>query len=168
LINWRLLPYIILTISGLAPSSTMDTPTIVNGLGYGRLKANAMQILNVTWGVTACVFAYLGKDKWGRRGPKVVFGLLLWWGFTYLELESEPLYLHSLKDPINGSWMALNACSVGERSITLAIFIMSANTLGIIGSQLFQAKNALLYRVGWTIIVALVSLAVVFAVVANV
>jgi len=86
----------------------------------------------------------------------------------YLELESEPLYSHSLKGPVNGSWMALNARSAGERSITLAIFIMSANTLGIIGSQLFQAKDAPLYRVGWTIIVALVSLAVVSAVVANV
>jgi hypothetical protein len=70
-----------------------------------------------------------------------------------LELESELLYSHSLKDPVTGS---------------LAIFIMSANTSGIIGSQLFQAKDAPLYRVGWTIIVALVSLAVVSAVVANV
>jgi len=51
------------------PDESRNTPTIVSGLGYGRLKANAMvsigqwlqQILNVTWGVTACVFAYSGK-----------------------------------------------------------------------------------------------------------
>jgi hypothetical protein len=45
---------------------------------------------------------------------------------------------------------------------------MSANTSGIIGSQLFQAKDAPLYRVGWTVIIALVSLAVVSASFANI
>jgi hypothetical protein len=64
--------------------------------------------------------------------------------------------------------MALNARSAGERSITLAIFIMSANTSGIIGSQLFQAKDGPLYPVGWTAIVALVSVGLVAAAVANV
>lgn len=64
--------------------------------------------------------------------------------------------------------MALNARSAGERSITLAVFIMSANTSDIIGSQLFQTKDAPLYRVGWTVIVALVSLAVASAIVANI
>jgi hypothetical protein len=63
--------------------------------------------------------------------------------------------------------MAMNARSAGERSITLAIFIMSANTSGIIGSQMFQAKDGPLYPVGWSVIVALASLALVATVVAN-
>jgi hypothetical protein len=64
--------------------------------------------------------------------------------------------------------MAMNTRSAGERSITLAIFIMSANTSGIIGSQMFQAKDGPLYSVGWTAIVALASLALVATVIANV
>lgn len=70
--------------------------------------------------------------------------------------------------PINGSWMAMNAKSAGERSITLAIMIMSANSGGIIGSQYFRAGDAPLYEFGWTLIVAMVSVAFVCTIWANV
>lgn len=73
----------------------------------------------------------------------------------------------SVLDPVNGSWMALNAGSAGERSITLAILIMSANTSGIVGSQLFQQQDGPRYRTGWTAILGLVTAAVVSAVAAN-
>ncbi|KAL9096526.1 MAG: hypothetical protein Q9165_001523 [Trypethelium subeluteriae] len=71
-------------------------------------------------------------------------------------------------DPVNGSWMALNARSAGERSITLAVFIMSANCSGIIGSQLFQQSDGPLYRTGWTVIIAVASVALFFTIWANV
>jgi hypothetical protein len=64
--------------------------------------------------------------------------------------------------------MALNARSAGERSITLAIFIMSANCSGIIGSQLFQQDDKPLYRMGWTVVVSIISVALFFTVFANV
>jgi hypothetical protein len=61
--NWRLIPHILLTISGLAPSSVMwnYAPTLIRGYGYGRLRSNAMVsigqwcslILTVTWGFLA-------------------------------------------------------------------------------------------------------------------
>jgi hypothetical protein len=63
--------------------------------------------------------------------------------------------------------MALNTLSAGERSVTMAILIMSANTAGIIGSQLFQQQDAPLYRTGWTVILSLVSLSLLCSVVAN-
>lgn len=64
--------------------------------------------------------------------------------------------------------MALNAQTAGERSVTMAIFIMAANTSGIIGSQLFQQNDGPLYPIGWTAILALVSLSLACSVVANV
>lgn len=70
-------------------------------------------------------------------------------------------------DATHGAWMALNAKSAGERSVTLAIFIMSANIAGIIGSQIFQAKDAPLYYTGWTVIMALVSVAFLSSIIAN-
>ena len=70
-------------------------------------------------------------------------------------------------DPTNGSWMALNASTAGERSLTMAVLIMSANTAGIVGSQIFQQADRPLYRTGWTVIVSLVSLALVASVFAN-
>jgi MFS transporter, ACS family, DAL5 transporter family protein len=63
--------------------------------------------------------------------------------------------------------MSLNAQSAGERSITMAILIMSANTSGIVGSQLFQQQDAPLYRTGWSVIIALVTIALTAAGVAN-
>ena len=69
---------------------------------------------------------------------------------------------------MNGSWMSLNAKSAGERSVTLAVFIMSANTAGIIGSQLFRSQDAPLYRGGWTAILSLVSVSLVMSIAANV
>lgn len=49
----------------------------------------------------------------------------------------------------------------------MAIIIMSANTGGIVGSQIFQAKDGPLYPVGWSVILALVTLGLVASVVAN-
>jgi hypothetical protein len=44
------------------------------------------------------------------------------------------------------------------------MFIMSANCSGIVGSQLFQAKDAPHYRTGWTVIVCLISFAISLAI----
>jgi hypothetical protein len=63
--------------------------------------------------------------------------------------------------------MALNARSAGERSITMAIFVTGANLAGIIGSQIFQAEDAPVYRTGWTVIMVLVSLSLCSVIVAN-
>ncbi|KAF4470509.1 nicotinamide mononucleotide permease [Fusarium albosuccineum] len=181
--NWRLIPHIILTIAGLAPANTMSSysPTLVRSFGYERLKSNALVsigswiliVSNLTWG-------YLG-DKLRLRGPLVTLGLLMFWAFALgdrLLIESTnghkrfALLTCTLGfgwqwHPLNGSWMALNAGSAGERSITMAILIMSANASGIIGSQLFQQKDAPLYRTGWTVIVATASLGLVASFVAN-
>lgn len=37
-------------------------------------------------------------------------------------------------DPVHASWVSLNAKSAGERSVTTAIFIIAANTFGVISS----------------------------------
>jgi len=64
--------------------------------------------------------------------------------------------------------MALNSMTAGERSITMAILIMSANSSGIIGSQYFQQQDGPLYRTGWTVIISMISLALVASAVANI
>lgn len=184
LTNWRLIPHVLLTISALSPASTMMSyaPTLVASFGYGKLRANAMAsigawillVTNITWGFVS--------DKYKRRGPMVFLGLLIYWGLQLgnrLAVTSKNAHLRfgllvvsiafgSNWHPVNGSWMASNAKSAGERSITLAIFIMSANTSGIVGSQLFQAKDSPLYKTGWTAILALVSVGLVMSAIANV
>ncbi|CAK7221697.1 hypothetical protein SEUCBS140593_004654 [Sporothrix eucalyptigena] len=184
LTNWRLIPHILLTISTLSPSSTMMSyaPTLVASLGYSNLTANAMAsigawmllITNITWGFVS--------DRTKRRGIMVFLGILIFWGLTLgnrLIIHSKNNHLRfgilvasiafsSPWHPVNGSWMASNARSAGERSITLAIFIMSANASGIIGSQVFQAKDKPLYKTGWTAILSLVTVGLFMSAYANV
>lgn len=45
--------------------------------------------------------------------------------------------------------------------------IMAANCGGIVGSQIFQAEDKPLYYTGWTVIIALISVGVVMATLAN-
>ena len=70
-------------------------------------------------------------------------------------------------DPVHGSWMALNTKSAGERSVTMAIFIMAANCSGIASGQIFQAHDAPRYQTAWSVTVALSCFAVVCSVLTN-
>ncbi|KAM0343595.1 hypothetical protein ACHAPU_008346 [Fusarium lateritium] len=181
--NWRLIPHILLTVSALAPATTMGSysPTLVRSFGYGRLESNALVSIG-SWAsvFTNLLWGYLG-DKLQMRGPLVTLGMFMFWVFViadrvlvFSQDGHKRFALLALTSacgwiwhPLNGSWMALNAGSAGERSITMAILIMSANTSGIIGSQLFQEEDGPLYKNGWTAIVGLVSFGLFMSVIAN-
>lgn len=181
--NWRLIPHIIATVAGLSPMSALMAygPRFVGEWGFGRLRANAMMsigpsvglFLTIAWGILA--------DKFGYRGLVAFAGMSIWWLFLFISrllvnssngaarfgVLTVAAAFGGTWHPVNGSWMALNAPTAGERSITMAILIMSANSAGIIGSQLFQAGDAPLYLVGWTMIVLLVSFGLVAMISAN-
>ncbi|KAG7128384.1 hypothetical protein HYQ45_011968 [Verticillium longisporum] len=93
--------------------------------------------------------ARLNADKLGVRGPFVSLGFLLGFAFNIgnrilVESTNSNLKFGILVcsiafswpwHAINGSWLALNAKTAGERSITMALHIMAANCSGIIGKQ---------------------------------
>lgn len=70
-------------------------------------------------------------------------------------------------DPINASWVSINAKTPEERTISMAIVVMCANLAGIIGSQLFQSQDAPYYPHGWNAIAGCVAVALFFSWVAN-
>ncbi|KAJ0164655.1 putative transporter [Colletotrichum tanaceti] len=183
LTNWRLIPHVIFTICGLAPSSTLGSyaPSLVNSMGFERLQSNAMVSIgswlllpiNLLWGFTA--------DKTGVRGPWVFLGLFIFWGFNLGNMllidagRTKRFAMLTLSTafsfpwhPVNGAWVSANAKSAGERSITMAILIMAANCSGIVGKQLFREEDAPKYRKGWTIITGLTTAAVACSIWANV
>lgn len=63
LTNWKLIPHIILTISGLAPVAVLGSygPSLIVGFGFGRLQSNALSSIgawlllfaNLLWGYLA-------------------------------------------------------------------------------------------------------------------
>ncbi|PKS08524.1 hypothetical protein jhhlp_004909 [Lomentospora prolificans] len=183
LTNWRLLPHIGFTIVGMAPASAFGSyaPSLVAGFGFGKLRSNALasvgfwilMFFNLFWGWAA--------DKIRVRGPMVTLGFILGLGFNI----GNRVLVHSTDSnlryailtlsiafawpwhAVNGSWLAMNAKSAGERSITLAIHIMAANCAGIVGKQLFRSEDAPLYPRGFMTIAALTGSGVILSLLAN-
>ncbi|OHW89512.1 alternative sulfate transporter, partial [Colletotrichum incanum] len=180
LTNWRLIPHLIISILGLAPSAAVGAyaPSLVNAFGFGRLRSNAMTSIGY-WGL-ALVNILAGWAVLRARGPVMAFALMLALVFNIgnrvlvtsrdKNLRFAMLLLSiSVSTPwldaINGSWLSLNARSAGERSITLAIYIMAANCNGIIGPQLFRAGDGPYYPKGFSYIVGFLAAAFVLSLV---
>jgi hypothetical protein len=77
------------------------------------------------------------------------------------------LLTNDATDPVNGSWVSLNAETAGERSISMAVHIMAANCGGIVGKQIFREEDAPVYRQGWRLVVILTSVAAICSLLAN-
>lgn len=182
--NWRLIAHVVATVCGLAPGSALMAygPRLVIEWGYGRLQSNAMVSIGPSIGLLLCIAWGMLADRFQKRGAVALAGLFVWWLFLLIGRllvysDNGPAHFAAFAiaiafqgtwHPVNGSWMALNAPTAGERSITMAILIMSANSAGIIGGQLFQSGDAPLYPIGWTAIVCLTSVALLAMVGANV
>ncbi|KAH8808667.1 alternative sulfate transporter [Xylogone sp. PMI_703] len=180
--DWRIYPHLLMTICALGPSGVFWSyaPTLVHLFGYPALKSNALVSVGGWILLVTNISAGFIADRVKRRGPVVLGFLVIWWAFalgnlilalndsthkvTRYAILTLAIGFSSPWHAVNGSWLALNARSPGERSIRMAMFIMSANCSGIVGSQLFQAKDAPKYHTGWTVIVCLVSTGIVFAI----
>ncbi|CAG9984587.1 unnamed protein product [Clonostachys byssicola] len=173
-------------------------PTLVQGFGFGRLESNLLVsvgywillfvILLWGWASTRAVcivgsdyavyFQCTGMPRSSihthlanfRFSPKVVNRCIITSQSAILRyvILAATIAISWPWHPVNGSWLSLNAKTPGERSVTMAIHIMSANCAGIVGGQLFRSEDKPLYRNGWTVIVCLSAASVAFALVANV
>ncbi|CAH0042809.1 unnamed protein product [Clonostachys rhizophaga] len=182
--NWKLIAHVMTTLGSLSAIASLASfgPSIVASYGYKAIEANAMNSIGYWILIPVTLLWGWAADKWGKRGPMVIFGTFISFIFLIAQrciAETDKvttkyaiitvIYAFSFNwHPINGSWMALNAKSAGERSITMAILIMAANASGIVGGQIFQASDAPNYKVGWSVSVALSCIGFVSSVVANV
>ncbi|CAI6043051.1 unnamed protein product [Clonostachys chloroleuca] len=182
--NWKLIAHVMTTLGSLSAIASLASfgPSIVASYGYKAIEANAMNSIGYWILIPVTLFWGWAADKWGKRGPMVMVGTFISFVFLIAQrciAETDKVtakyaiitvvYAFSFNwHPINGSWMALNAKSAGERSITMAILIMAANASGIVGGQIFQASDAPNYKVGWSVSVALSCIGFVSSVVANV
>ncbi|KAK7224731.1 hypothetical protein V2G26_012734 [Clonostachys chloroleuca] len=176
----KLWPHLLITMSGLAPTTALWSyaPTIIGDLGYNRLAANAMTSVGQWISVLLIMMAAYVADWTDRRGFIVLFGITCQWAFMVAFTCLPDSSASSLKYGIltmgtatcswwhivNGSWLSINARSPEERSIRMALYGMSANTAGIIGGQLFRSDDLPYYHRGWTVIVCLMSLTLSLAI----
>ncbi|KAH8681809.1 major facilitator superfamily domain-containing protein [Xylariales sp. PMI_506] len=182
--NWRIFPHFAMTICALAPIQAIGSyaPTLIASFGFGTLDSNALASVGYWCLLVVIQFIGWGADRTRLRGPWVLATVVLGLVFNIADRAVIDSGNKNLRfgllvasvavswawHPVNGSWLSLNAKSQGERSITMAIHIMSANLSGIIGGQIFRSDDAPLYHRGWTVIVILSSLATFFALWANI
>ncbi|KAG9503523.1 hypothetical protein J7337_003474 [Fusarium musae] len=181
--RWCIYPQLTVSFCCIAIISPLGTyqPSIIASYGYDRLQANALSsvggwiviVLNLSFGWIA--------DKTRRRGFLILIATVLSFAFCLATRQLATSTNRDLKygilifttiwgsaaHPLNGSWLAVNIRNPAERSITMALLIMTANAAGLAGAQIFQAHDAPLYRTGFTVILTLASIALVFAIVSN-
>lgn len=147
---------------------------MLKSLGHHNLKANAL--VSAGGWLLLLISISLGylADKTNQRGP-VVFGALLSWFVICIVNYSMSITAIShhlvtkliclllaiaLSNPwlaINAAWLARHASSSFDISIRMALFIMAANTSGIVGSQLIQPEDAPRHVRGWILMSAMVA-----------
>ncbi|KAM3497684.1 hypothetical protein MY10362_008977 [Beauveria mimosiformis] len=181
--RWNIYPQLTVSFCAIAVISPLGTyqPSIIASYGYDRLQANALaSVGNWIVIVLSLSFGWIA-DKTGKRGGLILVASVLSFAFCLATRQLATSNHRDLKygilicsalwgsiiHPLNGSWLAVNIRSPAERSITMALLIMTVNTAGLAGAQVFQAHDAPLYRTGFTVILSLASNGLIFAAVSN-
>ncbi|CEJ59837.1 hypothetical protein PMG11_08440 [Penicillium brasilianum] len=156
---------------------TTYTPSIIMSLGFSRVKSNALAAVgsfltlsvvlffawlsnkSKRWGITVmiAISAYLialvilriaqpVASRWGKFG--------LWTAVNGLAVGYHP---------VHNAWIQIKCRTPEERSISLAMFVMSATSGLMGGSQIFrQDESSILYPRGLLIMIGLVFLGLAF------
>ncbi|KAL1412249.1 hypothetical protein Q8F55_003260 [Vanrija albida] len=169
--NWRLWPHLIMCLSGLQAGQGAGawSGTILQSLGFTAINANLLLVPGPIFsGLSSIALAHFA-DKWDRRGYPILF-VALWtlaglialyklpilsggnWGFyaAMVVTAAAPVW-----QSYNVTWVALNARSPAERSITYAVYIGCSNLGGVYGNQVFRQNDKPLYRRAWAAVLSL-------------
>lgn len=181
--RWYIYPQLTVSFCCIAIISPLGTyvPSIIAGYGYDRLQANALSSVGNWINIVLVLSFGWIADRTQKRGALVFLATVLSFAFC---LATRQLVASASRDlkygilvcstlwgsvahPVNGSWLAVNIRNPAERSITMALLIMTVNAAGLAGAQIFQAQDKPLYRTGFTVILTLASVALVFAIGSN-
>lgn len=138
-----------------------------------KLKKRGIPVataLSLWWGFNLGALIVRRSDNHGERLAMMIMAL----AFSNIWRKSSTFYwtrprLTKLPiDPLNSSWLAINARSPADRSIKMACIVMSANLAGIVGNQIFQPSDSPVYTTGRTVNVILCAVALFFCLCQNV
>ncbi|KAK1766601.1 major facilitator superfamily domain-containing protein [Phialemonium atrogriseum] len=156
---------------------TTYTPSIMVSLGFDRIVANALAAVGASLAlVVVFMFAYL-SDKTNRRGGTVIAAQVCFLITLIVAHEAQP---HVGKwsrwglwtavnafavgyHPVHNSWVQLNCRDPRERSISIAMWVMSAISGLMVGTQYYQGGDSPLYTKGLRTQIIMVSVGIVFA-----
>ncbi|OIW30418.1 MFS general substrate transporter [Coniochaeta ligniaria NRRL 30616] len=161
-----------------APLTTY-TPTIIMNLGFDRIAANALAAVGASLAlVVVFIFAFI-SDKTNKRGLSVMLAQACYlialivahsvqphvgkwskWGL-WTVVNSFAVGYH----PVHNSWVQLNCRDPRERSVAIAMWVMSAISGLMAGAQYFQAGDAPSYQKGLRTMIIMVAIGLFFAMV---
>ncbi|KAH8881826.1 MFS general substrate transporter [Thozetella sp. PMI_491] len=174
--NPRILVHALITLTGTIPVNAINTygPSVIKSLGYETARANAMASVGAFTAVVVVVLLGFLCDKTQIRGPWILLEAL-WSLIAYSCLRNSSTWssgsryaavvfsmaTNSITHILNVGWISVNCRRPQERSVAMAIMIMSANSAGIAGSYVFQTQDAPLYLNAFTACLALSAAVVV-------
>ncbi|KAF2029768.1 MFS general substrate transporter [Setomelanomma holmii] len=128
-------------------SLTTYTPTIIMALGFNRVEANALASVGgfIALGVVF-LFGWL-SDKANKRGLAVIIAHVCYLLVLIIARSVHP---------------SLN-CKAGERSISIAMWMMSAISGLMVGTQYYRADDIPFYSKGLRIQIIMVAIGMSFA-----
>lgn len=167
--HWRRWPHFISTslVFSTWSSLTTYTPTIMMSLGFDRTAANALACIGPFIAlVVVFTFARI-SDRTSQRGLTVAMAISCYlvtlivartaqphvgkwgrWGL-WTAVNAFAVGYH----PVQNTWLQLNCQDPAERSIGIALWVMSAITGLMYGTQYFQGSDLPLYSHGLEIMI---------------
>ncbi|WQF78424.1 Putative major facilitator superfamily, MFS transporter superfamily [Colletotrichum destructivum] len=156
---------------------TTYTPSIIMALGFDRISANALAAVGASLAM-AVVFAFATlSDRTNKRGMAVILGHVCYltilvvarsihphvgkwsrWGLWTM-INAFAVCYH----PAHNTWLQVNCRDPGERSIGIAMWVMSAISGLMVGSQYFRGNDLPFYDKGLLTMIIMVSVGMTFA-----
>ncbi|WDK13523.1 major facilitator superfamily transporter [Colletotrichum graminicola] len=150
---------------------TTYTPSIIMALGFDRTSANALAAVGASLAM-AVVFAFATlSDRTNKRGATVILGHIC---YLTILVVTRSLHPHVGKwsrwglwtminafavcyHPAHNTWLQVNCRDPGERSIEIAMWVMSAISGLMVGSQYFRGNDLPFYDKGLLTMIIMVS-----------
>ncbi|KAH0422345.1 alternative sulfate transporter [Colletotrichum camelliae] len=177
--NWRIWMHIFITLGNNGPFRGFDTygPTIIRSFGFPSLTSNALASVGLFLQVPMSFGFSYASDRFNKRGETTIlavamhmFGYILNRIFTEISRRGVRYFgvvwtqtFASFPHPLNITWMSLTCTDPEERSLAMAMIIMSANIAAIYGAHLFQADDKPLYRRAFDSNIGILAFALVLA-----
>ncbi|OJJ84647.1 uncharacterized protein ASPGLDRAFT_1516636 [Aspergillus glaucus CBS 516.65] len=158
---------------------TTYTPSIIMSLGFDRIPANALAAVGASLALVV-VFCFASMaDRIKFRGVSVITAQVLYLATLIVALQVQPhvgkwsrwglwTAVNSFAvgyHPIHVSWVQMNCRDPRERSISIAMWVMSAIAGLMAGAQYFQVEDKPLYSTGLRTMIIMVSVGVASALV---
>ena len=179
--HWQRWPTLIAAFAVFSTWSplTTYTPSIIVALGFDRIEANALACVGGFLALGVVFFFGWLSDKTNKRGLCVIIAHTCYlvvlivarsvhpnvgkwsrWGL-WTSVNAFAIGYH----PVSNSWIQLNCKEPGERSISIAMWVMSAISGLMVGTQYFRQSDLPFYNTGLRTMILMVATGEIVAIV---